>query len=223
MNWLLKSQQDVLRYEWRWFSQWALRVPGVLWISLFVALAVAACTPRDKAGDETVRDSGMPAAMPDTSAPAPPPPAAASGQDTMLETVEWSLLELNGKVAVGAGNRPLTLQLNATDKRAAGFAGCNRYTGSYERTGTSLRFGPMVMTRMACEGAMETEAAYAVALGKVTGWRITGGNLELLAGHLSVSEPFQRIALGLRARWQAMSACTAQSAPCGCSASALLH
>lgn len=50
-----------------------------------------------------------------------------------------------------------------------------------------------------------------------------GRNLELLAQHVAVSEPFQRIALGLRARWQLMSACTAQSAPCPCAASATLH
>jgi hypothetical protein len=50
-----------------------------------------------------------------------------------------------------------------------------------------------------------------------------GRNLEMLAGHLGTSEPFQRIALGLRARWQAISACTAQSAPCACAAGAVLH
>lgn len=50
-----------------------------------------------------------------------------------------------------------------------------------------------------------------------------GRNLELLAQHVAVSEPFRRIALGLRARWQLMSACTAQSAPCGCAAGATLH
>ena len=50
-----------------------------------------------------------------------------------------------------------------------------------------------------------------------------GRNLEMLASHVATSEPFQRIALGLRARWQLMSACTAQSAPCGCAASATLH
>ena len=50
-----------------------------------------------------------------------------------------------------------------------------------------------------------------------------GRNLEMLASHVAMSEPFQRIALGLRARWQLMSACTEQSAPCGCAASAMLH
>ncbi len=50
-----------------------------------------------------------------------------------------------------------------------------------------------------------------------------GRNLELLASHGAVSEPFQRIALGLQARWQLMSNCTAQSAPCACAATATLH
>lgn len=50
-----------------------------------------------------------------------------------------------------------------------------------------------------------------------------GRNLETLAEHVALSESFQRIALGLRARWQLMSACTEQSAPCACAAGAMLH
>lgn len=40
-----------------------------------------------------------------------------------------------------------------------------------------------------------------------------GRNLALLADHPALSEGFQRIALGLRARWQLMSACTVQAEP----------
>lgn len=40
-----------------------------------------------------------------------------------------------------------------------------------------------------------------------------GRNLELLAGHPALSDGFQRIALGLQARWQLMSACTLQAEP----------
>ena len=40
-----------------------------------------------------------------------------------------------------------------------------------------------------------------------------GSNLELLADHVGLSESFHRIVLGLRARWQLMSACTAQAEP----------
>ncbi len=50
-----------------------------------------------------------------------------------------------------------------------------------------------------------------------------GRNLALLGEHEGVSDAFARIARGLQARWQLMSACTAQSAPCGCAAGATLH
>jgi hypothetical protein len=50
-----------------------------------------------------------------------------------------------------------------------------------------------------------------------------GSNLDLLAGHMGLSEAFQRIVLGLRARWQLMSACTAQAEPQALPASARLH
>ncbi len=50
-----------------------------------------------------------------------------------------------------------------------------------------------------------------------------GSNLDLLAGHGGLSESFQRILLGLRARWQLMSACTEQAEPSAMPASARLH
>lgn len=43
--------------------------------------------------------------------------------------------------------------------------------------------------------------------------RKIGGNLGLLAGHPALSENFQRIVLGLEARWALMSECTEASAP----------
>jgi hypothetical protein len=38
-------------------------------------------------------------------------------------------------------------------------------------------------------------------------------NLDLLAVHPTLSENFQRVLLGLRARWRLMSDCTAAAAP----------
>lgn len=43
--------------------------------------------------------------------------------------------------------------------------------------------------------------------------RKIGENLALLADHPALSEAFQRILLGLRARWQAMSECTEGARP----------
>ena len=141
-----------------------------------VTLTLAACTPRD-ASQETARDTGMPAAMPDTGAPAPAP-----AQDAMLENTEWSLVDLGGKPAMGAGNRPLTLRLDPAAGNASGFAGCNRFTGGYELTGSALKFSPLAMTKMACPEGMDAESAYGQALGRVTAWRIAEGTLELMAG-----------------------------------------
>ena len=42
-----------------------------------------------------------------------------------------------------------------------------------------------------------------------------GSNLELLADHPGLSDAFHRIVLGLRTRWQLMSACTEQAEPGG--------
>src|SRR5688572_11404862 len=64
---------------------------------------------------------------------------------------EWTLRELSGAQApLGAGGRSATLQFDADTARIAGFAGCNRYFGSYTLEGRALRFGAVGMTRMAC-------------------------------------------------------------------------
>jgi heat shock protein HslJ len=62
----------------------------------------------------------------------------------------------------------------------AGYGGCNRLGGSYMLEGSSLRFGPLAGTMMACANGMDAEKAYLEALARVAGWRIRGVHLELL-------------------------------------------
>lgn len=98
----------------------------------------------------------------------------------LVETA-WTLVEVNGAVVdAAATNRTPTLTLDA-DGRASGNGGCNQFGGEYELTGSTLRFGPLAMTRMACPGRMEIETAYAAALDATREWRVRGGMLELLA------------------------------------------
>ncbi len=55
----------------------------------------------------------------------------------------------------------------------------------YTLSGATLSIGPLASTRMACkghEGAAEQARDYATAVGSVTGYRIDGGELLLLAG-----------------------------------------
>jgi heat shock protein HslJ len=94
----------------------------------------------------------------------------------------WTLSQVNGEVVdTAAVNRTPTLMLDA-DGRASGNAGCNQFGGEYELTGSTLRFGPLAMTRMACPGRMDIETAYSEALDMTREWRVRDGMLELMAG-----------------------------------------
>jgi len=100
-----------------------------------------------------------------------------------IENIDWKLIELNGKPAArGADGQPATLTLTAAGTRANGYAGCNRFFGSYTLTSSALKFGLLGMTRMACAGSDALESAYTKALEATTSQRLKGGKLELLAG-----------------------------------------
>ncbi|MEM8606632.1 MAG: META domain-containing protein [Myxococcota bacterium] len=109
-----------------------------------------------------------------------------AGSDASLEKfmdAEWVLSELEGAPAAkGAGGKSPTLTLHGTEKRASGFAGCNRFTGGYELgdEGT-LRFPGVAMTMMACPDGMELEQSYSKALGATTSYEIEGNSLVLKA------------------------------------------
>jgi heat shock protein HslJ len=102
----------------------------------------------------------------------------------------WALKTLDGKdVVVAQGKRRPDLRLDATENRASGFAGVNRFTGPYTLDGQNLKFGPLGMTRMAGEPAdMDLEQRYAKALGATTAWRMADETLELLAGDRVVAQ-----------------------------------
>lgn len=104
--------------------------------------------------------------------------APAADRQALLGTI-WHLVELGGNQAVpGQGGRPATLELTA-DRRASGFAGCNRMTGTYELQGDSLRLGPLALTRMACQNGMELEQAYVEALQATRTYSVSPTSLEL--------------------------------------------
>jgi heat shock protein HslJ len=119
----------------------------------------------------------------------PPAAAAAPASSPALEGQTWTLQSLEG-VAVTVSDergRP-TLQLDGATTRASGLAGVNRFSGSYTREGTALKFGPLAMTKMAGPPErMDLETRYSRALTATTQWRIAGGALELLAGERVVA------------------------------------
>lgn len=102
------------------------------------------------------------------------------GGGAPLVGTEWTLVELGGQPAgPGAGEKPATLALSEADKHASGFAGCNRMTGTYELAGSTLRFGPMAVTRMACATGMDLETKYLAVLEATRSYRLAAEGLEL--------------------------------------------
>jgi putative lipoprotein len=119
--------------------------------------------------------------------PAAPTADAASGQASDGAIV-WELASLGGDEApVGAGGKPVDLQMNPVDSTATGFSGCNRYSGSFSNKGrsthgTPIKFGPLAGTMMACPEGGDLEQAYLQTLAGVDAYRMRGGELALMSG-----------------------------------------
>jgi heat shock protein HslJ len=119
----------------------------------------------------------------DSSAPPSDPFNPAATQlldDTRWELVEWKSADGNARALPqaatgthgtnGAGGDALTLDFSTAtgQRRVTGFAGCNRYTGSYTLKDGSLSFGPLASTRKACQApAGDLEGAYLDGLAHV--------------------------------------------------------
>jgi heat shock protein HslJ len=94
---------------------------------------------------------------PDSAAPPTDPYNPAATQ--LLDDTQWQLtswINADGKArpvpAGGTDGEPITLNLSTANgqRRANGFAGCNRFMGTYDLNGGKLSFGPLAGTRMAC-------------------------------------------------------------------------
>ena len=95
----------------------------------------------------------------------------------------WTLVELEGQPAPsGAGNRPATIVIEGgAEPRAAGFAGCNRWSSGYTHTAPdTIRFSAPVSTKMACATGMDLEQRFLAMISAATGYSITDSSLVLL-------------------------------------------
>jgi heat shock protein HslJ len=151
----------------------------------------------------------------DTSAPPSDPYTPAATQlldNTQWQLAEWKKSDGSLRAIPGAADtaaaasgampqqdaRPITLDLSTASgqRRASGFSGCNRYTGSYTLKDGLLSFGPLAGTRMACVGAGgEIEGAYLDALTHIahTGVQMRAPQALLLVldngDHLTFAQP----------------------------------
>jgi heat shock protein HslJ len=100
------------------------------------------------------------------------------------EDVEWQLQEVAGRpAALPAGQKQPSLLLDAANKRASGFGGCNSFFCGYTLAGSSLTFGLVGSTSMACpDRETELERAFFGVLAKTREWKIVDNALLLMAG-----------------------------------------
>ena len=126
------------------------------------------------------------------------PPASGSGAESSAGTVgsapllgtTWRLTQLDGKPPIQTtGKNFAQLALDEGQNRYSASSGCNRLTGTIELKDDFLTFGAGASTMMACpEPLMKQERAFDMMLRSVTGYRISGRTLELLAGEKTVAK-----------------------------------
>lgn len=97
-----------------------------------------------------------------------------------LANTRWRPVRIGERaVNVSGQQREPWIQLDPASKRVIGSGGCNRIGGSYQAGAGTLKFGPLVSTRMLCP-SMSTEVAFFKALDSTRRYRLLGRMLELL-------------------------------------------
>lgn len=107
----------------------------------------------------------------------------------------WKLITLHGAHATVSENQSEPHLVLNTDNRVAGSDGCNRIMGSYTRDGDKLSFTQMASTMMACLNGNEQAQIFSTTLAEVTGFHITGGQLDLHDETGAVIASFKAVAL----------------------------
>jgi heat shock protein HslJ len=86
----------------------------------------------------------------------------------------WQILDLDGTPAVAGA----VLELEGNTLSAT--AGCNSMSGAYRIEGAILVAGPLMATRMYCEGRMQQEAALGALLQGRPSLEINAGEMVLM-------------------------------------------
>jgi heat shock protein HslJ len=99
---------------------------------------------------------------------------------TSLVGTSWRLEDLAGTPAVSGVEA--TLEFIEGD-RVSGNASCNRFSGTVKLSGSSISFGPLAATRMACmsEPANAQETTYLKALNDAERFALDGGSLQIFS------------------------------------------
>jgi heat shock protein HslJ len=106
-------------------------------------------------------------------------PAPLTSGPRPLEGTYWKAIELDGRpVPLRDSNRDVYLVLQERG-RVYGSDGCNRVAATYELKKTSVKFGDLAATRMACIDAGGIDVAFREALKSARRLAVAGEHLEL--------------------------------------------
>jgi heat shock protein HslJ len=106
--------------------------------------------------------------------------AAGDTSSKPLEDTYWRAIELAGKVLPRQNANREAHLIFQTGGRVSGSDGCNRFTGTYQRTGDALTFGQLAGTQMACGDTGEIERAFHEAVKNTARLTVAGDRLRLL-------------------------------------------
>jgi heat shock protein HslJ len=100
--------------------------------------------------------------------------------DEPIEGPLWRLAQL-GDEPIAPGSEA-QIQFDRGNGRVSGSGGCNRVSGSFTRSGITLKIGQLASTRMACADPTRSanEAQFLSALQSTASYRIAPGRLALL-------------------------------------------
>lgn len=96
-----------------------------------------------------------------------------------FEDTYWKLTNITGGPLVSHGSGDLFIQFLSENNRAAGFSGCNHFTGSYTAMERKLKMGPIASTKMMCADKMTLEMAFQKAIHSAGAYKIKGDILTL--------------------------------------------
>ena len=105
-----------------------------------------------------------------------------------LENTRWKLMSLEGISQLPTIEKDVWIQFVLNSASFRGNAGCNNMTGTYKAEGSTLKIGPVAMTRMMCpEPNMKIEQGVARAVNEVDSYEIQGDRLLLKKGTLTLA------------------------------------
>jgi heat shock protein HslJ len=102
-----------------------------------------------------------------------------------LAAREWKAITIDGRPTISAGPVPSPrIQFYADSRRVTGSTGCNHFEAPYSTSGSSVTFGVLAMTHIACleTPGLEQEQAFTAALNETTNFSISGDTLTFFAG-----------------------------------------